>query len=75
MSLEPFTVFRKGLTVLSSYTSVRNSTQALDLLKSGRINTAALVSHRLPLEQLQDGIEMIESGRENVRKILIRPND
>jgi len=74
MSLEPFTVFRKGLTVLSSYTSVRNSYQALDLLKSGRINTAALVSHQLPLEQLQAGIEMIEQGRENVRKVLIRPN-
>ncbi len=74
MSLEPFTIFRKGLTVLSSYTSVRNSYQALDLLKSGRVSTPPLVSHQLPLEQFQSGIESIEAGRDNVRKVLIRPN-
>ena len=74
MTLEPFTVFRKGLTVLSSFTSIRNSYQALGLLKSGRLSTRELVSHQLSLEQLQTGIEMIEQGRENVRKVLIRPN-
>lgn len=72
--IEPFTVFRKGLTVLSSFTSVRNSTQALDLLRSGRINTAGLVSHRLPLEQFQRGIELIEGGEPGVMKVQIKPN-
>ncbi len=62
MPIEPFTVFHKGLTVLSSFTSVRNSTQALDLLQSGRISTARLVSHQLPLEEFQQGIESIENG-------------
>jgi D-arabinitol dehydrogenase (NADP+) len=72
--LEPFTVFHKGLTVLSSFTSVRNSTQALDLLQSGRISTAKLVSHQLPLEHFQQGIESIEGGEAGVMKVLIKPN-
>jgi len=72
--LEPFTVFQKGLTVLSSFTSVRNSTQALDLLKSGKIATAGLVSHQLPLEELQRGIESIERSESGVMKVLVRPN-
>ncbi len=72
--LEPFTVFHKGLTVLSSFTSVRNSTQALDLLQSGRISAARLVSHQFPLEEFQQGIEGIERGAEGVMKVLIKPN-
>lgn len=72
--LEPFTVFHKGLTVLSSYTSVRNSTQALDLLKSGRISVEKLISHQLPLEDLPKGIESIEKGVPGVMKVLIKPN-
>jgi hypothetical protein len=46
----------------SSFTSVRNSIQAIDLLRTGRIRVDQLVSHRLPLEELQRGIEVIEGG-------------
>jgi D-arabinitol dehydrogenase (NADP+) len=74
LSIDAFPVFRKGLTILSSFTSVRNSYQALDLLKSGRISVDALISHRLPLEDLRRGFETIEGGRENVRKVMILPN-
>jgi D-arabinitol dehydrogenase (NADP+) len=74
MSLEAFKIFRKGLTVLSSFTSVRNSYQALDLLRSGRIQVDRLVSHRLSLEEFQRGIEIIEQGREGVKKVQIMPN-
>jgi D-arabinitol dehydrogenase (NADP+) len=74
MSLEAFKIFRKGLTVLSSFTSVRNSYQALDLLRSGRILVDRLVSHRLPLEEFKRGIEVIEQVSENVKKVQILPN-
>jgi 2-desacetyl-2-hydroxyethyl bacteriochlorophyllide A dehydrogenase len=73
MSVEAFQIFHKGLTVLSSFTSVRNSYQAINLLRSGRICVDGLVSHRLPLEDFQRGIEIIEQGIENARKIQILP--
>ena len=44
------------------------------LLRSGRIRVDGLVSHRLPLGDFQRGIEIIEQGIENVRKIQILPN-
>lgn len=75
MNIEAFKIFRKGLTVLSSFTSVRNSYQALDLLRSGRICVDGLVSHRLPLEKFQHGIETIEQGAEGVKKVMILPNN
>jgi 2-desacetyl-2-hydroxyethyl bacteriochlorophyllide A dehydrogenase len=74
MPIEPFRIFRKGLTILASFTSVRNSLQALDLLQTGRIVVEPLVSHRLPLEQLERGIHTLEQGQERVKKILILPN-
>lgn len=72
--IEAFPIFRKGLTLLSSFTSVRNSYQALDLLQHGRISLEGLVSHRLPLEELQQGIELIEQGVEAVKKVIIIPH-
>ena len=74
MCIQPFKIFNKGLTVMSSYTSVRNSYQALDLLHAGRIQVEGLVSHRLPLEEFQRGIEMIEQGADGVKKVQILPN-
>jgi 2-desacetyl-2-hydroxyethyl bacteriochlorophyllide A dehydrogenase len=74
ISLDAFMIFRKGLTILSSYTSVRNSIQAVRLLESGKIDVSSLVSHELPLSGFRKGIELIEQGKEGVLKVLIRPD-
>ena len=74
LCVEAFQIFRKGLTILSSFTSVRNSYQAIHLLRSGRIQVDRLVSHRLPLEEFQHGIETIERGLEGVKKVQVLPN-
>jgi D-arabinitol dehydrogenase (NADP+) len=74
MTVEAFPIFRKGLTILSSFTSLRNSYQALGLLKSGQVSVEGLISHRLPLEELQRGIELIERGSEPVYKVMMLPN-
>jgi D-arabinitol dehydrogenase (NADP+) len=74
MEIEPFVIFRKGLTVLSSYTSVRNSFQALRLMQEGKVSVKQVVSHRLPLEDFRRGIELIETGADDVKKVLLLPN-
>jgi 2-desacetyl-2-hydroxyethyl bacteriochlorophyllide A dehydrogenase len=74
MTVEAFPIFRKGLTILSSFTSLRNSYQALDMLKSRRVVLDELISHRLPLEGLERGIQLLEGGLEGVKKVMIVPN-
>lgn len=74
ISFEAFKIFHKGLTLLSSFTSVRNSYQAVDMLKSGRISVEPLVSHHLTLEELRHGIELMETGADQVKKVIILPN-
>jgi 2-desacetyl-2-hydroxyethyl bacteriochlorophyllide A dehydrogenase len=73
LELPAFTIFEKGLFLLSSYTSVRNSIQAVRLLESGKIDVSALVSHQLPLNEFERGIELIEQGLEGVLKVVILP--
>jgi D-arabinitol dehydrogenase (NADP+) len=74
MTIEPFKVFQKGLTIQGSFTSRRNSYQAVDLLRSGRIRVDDLVSHHLRLDQFEHGVQLIERGLEDVRKVMILPN-
>jgi D-arabinitol dehydrogenase (NADP+) len=74
LELEAFTIFEKGLTLVSSYTSVRNSFQAINLLQTGQINVEPLISHRLSLDEVQEAFEMIERRDAEVEKIIILPN-
>jgi 2-desacetyl-2-hydroxyethyl bacteriochlorophyllide A dehydrogenase len=74
MTLEPFKIFRKGLAIFGSFTSRRNSYQAVELLSSGRLRVDDLISHRLPLAEFERGCRLIESGAENVRKVMMLPN-
>jgi 2-desacetyl-2-hydroxyethyl bacteriochlorophyllide A dehydrogenase len=74
MEVEGFKIFQKGLTVLSSFTSVRNSFQAVDLLQSGQIRVDSLISHQLPLEEMPHALEMIESRDPAVKKVILQPN-
>ncbi len=74
-TIEPFQVFRKGLSIFSTYTSRRNSLQALALIGSGRVRVDDLVSHRMPLEGLEAGIHKIEDRKENAMKVMVFPNE
>ncbi len=74
MEVEGFKIFQKGLKVLSSFTSVRNSFQAVDLLRSGQIRVDSLISHRLPLDEMPHALGMIESRDPAVKKVILQPN-
>lgn len=73
MTIEPFRLFNKELTILSSYTSLRNSKQAIDLISIGRIVVKDLISHRLPLNELEGGLNLILGGKDTFMKVMILP--
>jgi 2-desacetyl-2-hydroxyethyl bacteriochlorophyllide A dehydrogenase len=74
LEMEAFKIFQKGLTLLSSYTSVRNSFQAVNLLQTGQIKVEPLISHRLPLKEMPEAIDLIERHDPKVKKIIMLPN-
>jgi 2-desacetyl-2-hydroxyethyl bacteriochlorophyllide A dehydrogenase len=73
LSLDAFEIFHKGLSIYSSFTSVRNSQQALSLLGSGRVDVSDLISHQFPLAEMQRGVDLIENGADEVKKVMIMP--
>jgi len=73
-TIEPFQVFRKGLSIFASYTSRRNSLQALALIGSGRVRVDDLVSHRVGLDGFEGGIHTIEDRAANAMKVMVLPN-
>ena len=74
VSMEAFTIFRKGLRIVSSYTSERNSYQAIELLKSGNVQVRELVSHTLSLDEFTYGMKLLTEGDGDVGKVMLLPN-
>lgn len=46
---------------------------AVQAINSGRVNVGRLITHRLPLEEVERGFRLIDAKRENVLKILVLP--
>ena len=72
--LSPFDVYAKDLSIIGSFSLAGTFPEALTLLASGRITTAPLVSHRLPLEGLGGFLarERSDARRDSI-KVLIDP--
>ena len=75
MSIDAVQLFRKGLTLMSSFTSVRNTYQAVSLLQAGKIHVSEIISHKLPLNEFKRGAELIEHGMESVKKVILLPQE
>jgi L-iditol 2-dehydrogenase len=67
-------LYSRELTVRSTYSSTpADLAGALDLLASGAVRTDGLVTHRFPLEQFAEGVELQRSGR--ALKVLFHPGE
>ena len=72
--LSPYEVYAKDLSIIGSFSLAGTFPEALTLLASGRIKTAPLVSHRLPLEGLGEFLtrERSEARLDSI-KVLVDP--
>ena len=75
VKVKPFEIFARELTILSTYTSLRNSWQAIQLMEEKRINVKDLISHRLPLADFEKGLKILETHSEPAMKILVKPQE
>ena len=72
ISLSPFRIYNDEITVLGSMAVLFSFQPALDLLSAGVINTEAMLTTALPLDDFAEAIEMVRRG-EGV-KTQILPN-
>ena len=68
-------LWRDGVTLVSSYAGPpRETAEALELLRAGRVRVTDLVTHRLPLAETARGFALVADGRECI-KVVIRPQE
>jgi 2-desacetyl-2-hydroxyethyl bacteriochlorophyllide A dehydrogenase len=69
--LDHFPVFRQEISIIASFTSLKNSMQAIDLMKSKTIRVDDIVSHQIKLSECPDYIKRIEAGDGDLRKVTV----
>ena len=72
VSISPFEIFRRELTILGSFTEVDSFPDALAVFRSGAIRTQGLVTHRFALRDYAAALEALRSDR-SAHKIVIVP--
>jgi D-arabinitol dehydrogenase (NADP+) len=74
VEISPYDVFRRDLTILGSFSLLGTVPEALEWLKTGRVQVKPIISHRLPIEQLNLALEYKDHpGMNGSQKVLIVP--
>ena len=63
ISLSPFRIYNDEITIIGSMAVLFSFQAALDLISSGVINTQALLTAALPLQDFSIALEMVRQGR------------
>lgn len=66
-------VFKKELKIYGSFVNPDSHQEAVDLINAGRIKTAPLITHRYPIERLEEAIHM-QMSAESI-KVLVKGNE
>lgn len=62
---------RKELDVLGSHLGPYCYPLVIEGIASGKLPTEGVVTHQLPLEQFKDGFELVQSGKNSLKVILV----
>ena len=62
IALSPFRIYNDEITVIGSMAVLHSFGRALDLVASGAVDTAPLLTHALPLEEYPAALDLMRSG-------------
>ncbi len=66
-------LWRKEITMMTSYgASPRDLTIALELIQTGKVKVKDMITHRLPLSQINKGFDLVAAAQESL-KVIIEP--
>jgi len=68
--------WRNEITITSSYGAApQDLKESLDLIKTGRVNVKNLITHELPLDEIQNGFKIASEAKESLKVILKMASD
>src|SRR5216683_7604152 len=71
VTIEPYRIYNKEITITGSMAVLHSFERAAEMFSAGILDPDVFISHRLPLEQYADALEMFRIGQG--RKIQIQP--
>ena len=73
VAVSPFRIYNDEITIVGSMAVLHSFGAALDLVATGSISTDGLVSHRLPLDDYPDALDIVRQGQGV--KVHVRPGE
>lgn len=58
-----YDITRKELTIVGTFIGIHTFPTAIRMLESGAVKPSALITHRLPLERIHEGIDALRAGQ------------
>jgi 2-desacetyl-2-hydroxyethyl bacteriochlorophyllide A dehydrogenase len=71
VTIEPYRIYNKEITITGSMAVLHSFERAAELFAGGLLDPEIFISHRLPLGQYADALEMFRTGQG--RKIQVKP--
>jgi 2-desacetyl-2-hydroxyethyl bacteriochlorophyllide A dehydrogenase len=72
VTIEPYRIYNKEITITGSMAVLHSFERAAELFSAGVLDPEIFISHRLPLDQYPDALEMFRTGQG--RKIQVQPD-
>ncbi|MFX1538886.1 MAG: zinc-binding dehydrogenase, partial [Promethearchaeota archaeon] len=72
IKLNLFELYSKELSLYGSFTNPYENDKALKILENKAIPVSTLISHTLPIDKLEEGLNLIKNKTLDAKKILIR---
>lgn len=61
VSVSPYDIFRRELTITGSFSEIDTVPAALAMLRAGRIRTDGLITHRFPLDRFGEALDAVRT--------------
>jgi threonine dehydrogenase-like Zn-dependent dehydrogenase len=69
--LDVYDLWKKQINLVSTYAGVgKDITDAMTLLSSGQLTVADMITHRLPLNEAQQGFRLVADATSSLKVIL-----
>ena len=67
VSFRPAEVFRKDLSIIGSFAVNRTFHGAINMIRSGRMQLAPIISHQLPLSDFEAGLDIAQNAEQRMK--------
>jgi len=72
ITVSPYDIFLREIKAIGTFAQLYTFTPAIKLLQNGAVNVEALISHRFPLADFEQALEVMRTSHDRL-KIMIKP--